>query len=165
VTSGRVYLPVTAASLRRARDMREFGPAPLQGHAVTPAVLAELPDASEEELEYAALTAAALDSLTLLTDDDRARRMVAAVDVTGWEVTSGDDADATAVVVPAEVPWRRLASVLVDAPDAEADVAAARLTRRQGADEAAAAAALSRCLDHDLGWYAVQELDQLLASW
>ena len=32
----RVYVPLTAAGLRRAQDEGEFGPAPLHGHAVTP---------------------------------------------------------------------------------------------------------------------------------
>lgn len=161
MTAGRVYLPMSAASLRRAREAGHFGPAPLRGHAVTPAVVEELPDATEEEREYSALTAAALDSLTLVADEDPQRRMVAAVDVAAWEPATSSEG-LTAVVVGDPVPLRRLASVLVDTLDAEADVAAAR---RAEMDSATAAELVERCLEHDLGWYAAQELDQLLDSW
>ncbi len=151
--SRRVYLPVTATGLRAARDRGAFGPAPLPGHAVTPAVAAELDD--DEEREYAALTAAGLAAVRLLTDDDPPLRLVAAVDVTDWEPVDHDDP--TAVRLPHEVPWRRLAAVLADAPDAAATVAGARSAASGPGD-----AALEACLDHELGWFATQEVDALL---
>ena len=152
MASERVYLPLTAGLLRRARLDGGFGDPPLRGHAVTPALTDELGATDQEESEYAAMTAAALASLTLLADDDPPRRMVAAVDVPVWE-PAGDTEDPTAVLVATPVPWRRLGAVLVDGAEAAADVAEAR---------AGATDALERCLDHDLGWFAVQEVDELL---
>ena len=149
----RVYLPLTPSLLRRAREQGGFGTPPLPGHAVTPALVDELGDAGshEEECEYAAMNAAGLESLTMLAPDDPPRRVVVAVDVPAWEPRTGDDV--SAVTVPTAVPWRRVAAVHVDGPPAEPDVLAAR---------DGTADALERCLDHDLGWYAVQEVDELL---
>ncbi len=154
--SERVYLPMTATRLRQARTQGSFGPAPLRGHAVTPAVATALDD--EEEREYAALTAAALAAVAHLTADDPPLRLVAAVDVSGWEADDTGD-DPSAVWLPHEVPWRRLAAVLADSPDAADSVALAR-AESDGEDEAA----LEACLDHELGWFAAQEVDALLVG-
>jgi hypothetical protein len=150
----RVYLPMTATALRAAQARGSFGPAPLRAHAVTPAVAEALED--DEEREYAALTAAALDAVALLRDGDPPFRLVAAVDVAGWEPEPGSD-DPTAVRLAHEVPWKRLAAVLADSPDAAPAVAHAAVTS-EGQDEAA----LEACLDHELGWFATQEVDGLL---
>ncbi len=154
MSGGRVYLPLTASLLHRAREARGFAELPLRGHAVTPALLEALGDGDQDEHEYAAMTAAAMASIALLGEEDPPRRMVAAVDVPAWE-PAGDPADPTVVLVPSPVRWRDLAAVHVDGPDAADDVAAAR----SGTDDA-----VDRCLDHDLGWYAVQEVDALLAD-
>jgi hypothetical protein len=155
----RVYLPLTAATLRRARDSGRFGPAPLRGHAVTPALVAALDGSDEEEQEHAAATAAALDALALLHPDDPPRRMVAAVDVPTVEPVADEDVAPSQVVVAHEVPLKRLAAVLADSPDAERDVADARAAVAAGGD---AAVAVERCLEHELGWYAAQEIGVLL---
>ena len=147
----RVYLPMTATRLRAAQQRGSFGPAPLRAHAVTPAVADALDD--EEEREYAALTAAALEAIALLADGDPPYRLVAAVDAGGWEPDAGDDP--TAVRLAHEVPWKRLAAVLADSPDAAPAVARAA---EQGD------AALEACLDHELGWFATQEVDELLSG-
>jgi hypothetical protein len=151
--SERVFLPLTATSLREARTRGSFGPAPLAGHAVTPAVAATLDD--DEEREYAALTAAALAAVGRLTPDEPQLRLVAAVDVRSWETVEGDDP--TAVRVPHDVPWKRLAAVLADSPDAADAVARARTADDDDT-------ALEACLDHELGWFAAQEVDSLLAG-
>jgi hypothetical protein len=155
----RVYLPLSRAALEAARATGRFGPAPLRGHAVTDEVRSELAGTDEEELEYAAMTAAALDSLLLLGPADPQRRMVAAVDVPAVEPAGGEAV--SEVQVTAEVPLKRLAAVLADAPDAAEAVSAARAALSAGED---ADEAVDRCLDHELGWYAVQELDDLLAG-
>jgi hypothetical protein len=158
----RFYLPLSPAMLRAARDRGGFGPAPLRGHAVTAALAgasAGTGGADDEDLEYAATTAAAVDALGLLTPDQPPCRMVAALDVPAVEPVPGA-AEPSAVTVAHEVPLRRLASVLADAAGAAADVAAARDAVRAG--DAAAEALVERCLEHELGWYAAQELDQLL---
>ncbi len=150
----RVYLPTTATRLREAQARGSFGPAPLRAHAVTPAVADALED--EEEREYAALTAAALEAVALLRDEDPPFRLVAAVDVGGWEADRNGD-DPTAVRLAHEVPWKRLAAVLADSPDAGPAVARAAVAGR-GPDDPA----LEACLDHELGWFATQEVDGLL---
>jgi hypothetical protein len=166
--SGRVYLPLTPDALRRARDEGRFGPAPLRGHAVTAALVAALDasgeGATDEESEYAALTAAAVDALSLLGPEDRPLRVVVAVDVAEWETgQGGDDEPVSLVTVSHEVPIRRLASVQADSPDASTDVAAARDAVAAGGDDAEAM--VETCLDRELGWYAAQEIDLLLDGW
>jgi hypothetical protein len=162
-TRVRVYLPLTPWSLKQARDEGGFGPAPLPGHAVTPALLEALgQDTEEEDAEYSAMTAAALESLRLLDPDEAPARVVAAVDVPAWEPRSGDATeDPSAVAVAFTVQLKRLAAVLVDAADAAADVAAAR-DALAGATGDDLPEVVERCLDHELGWYAAQELDELL---
>jgi hypothetical protein len=152
--SERVYLPMTATRLREAQERGSFGPAPLRAHAVTPAVAEALGD--DEEREYAALTAAALAAVPLLAADDPPLRLVAAVDVAAWERDDRDD-DPTAVQLTHEVPWKRLAAVLADSPEAAEAVLRARAAG-PGPDDPA----LEACLDHELGWFATQEVDALL---
>jgi hypothetical protein len=158
----RVYLPLTSSSLRRAREVGSFGPAPLPGHAVTPALLEALGGATDEEdAEYSAMTAAGLESLTLLGDDDAPARVVAAVDVASWEPRP-DQGDPSAVEVGFDVPLKRLAAVHVDGADAMAHVLAARESLRADAGLDELPEAVERCLDLELGWFAAQELDALL---
>lgn len=149
----RVYLPLTSSLLRRAREEGAFGPAPLAAQAVTPALEAVV-GGDQEECEYAAMTAASLESLRRLGPDDEPRRVVAAVDVPSWEPRGAEPGD---VLVREPVPWRRLAAVLVDGDEAVSDVATAR---GSGDDDL-----VERCLDHELGWFAAQEVDQLLAGY
>jgi hypothetical protein len=52
--------------------------------------------------------------------------------------------------------------VLADALDAEADVARARDAAASGASDADVL--LERCLTHELGWWATQEIGALLAE-
>ncbi len=157
--STRVYLPCTPRTLAAVVAAGGVGPAPLAAHAVTDAVREAL--AAGEEEEYAAATAAAQSSIGLLRHDELARRVVLAVDVpTIREVP--DTADPTVVEVGEPVPWRRVAAVLVDSADAEDAVGAALEALRQGSPDAARQA--ERCLDHELGWWAAQEVDALLTD-
>jgi hypothetical protein len=94
----------------------------------------------------------------LLTGEEPARRVVLAVDVP--RVSKVDSDDPTVVRVDETVPLRRIAAVLADALDAEADVARARDAAAAGAPEAEVL--LERCLAHELGWWAAQEIDALL---
>ena len=155
--SERVYVPLTPTLLRRAREEGGLDDLPLAAHAVTPELVSELGAADADEAEYLALTAAALESLSLLRPDEPPRRIVAAVDVPAWEPRPEGE-QPSAVSVPTRVPWRRLVAVHVDAEEASSDVAAAL-----GGEPDA----VERCLDHELGWYAVQEVDELLEhlSW
>ena len=159
----RVYVPSTLTLLRDIVLADGIGPAPFLAHAVTPELRRAYPDGGEEEWEYAASAAAARSALALLVEGDPARRVVVAVDVAG--VVPVDDDDPTLVTVDEVVPFRRIAAVLVDDEDAAADVSAAVAA---GPDaergDAEAAAVVERCLDHELGWYATQEIGGLVGS-
>jgi len=79
----RVYLPSTLPTLAAALAAGEIGPAPLTGYAVTPALREWYVGGDLEELEYAAMLAAARASLRLLALDPDAplRRVVLAVEL------------------------------------------------------------------------------------
>jgi hypothetical protein len=158
----RVYLPSSLRLLREALERGELGPAPLPGHAVTGTLSSALGTTDEEELEFAAMTAASLDSVRLLAGEDPPVRVVVAVDVTAVRETGGSDEDPSAVVVAHPVPLRRIAAAHVDSPDAAVAVSAARDT---APGDAAEEEALGRCLDHDLEWYAASELMELVDTW
>ena len=158
--STRVYVPSTLGRLRAVVTADGLGPAPFVGHAVTPAVREELADLGEEDWEYAASTAAAQSSLAMLHDDDPARRVVIAVDVPSARPAGTEDP--TVVEVDDVVPFRLVGAVLADAADAEDRVAAARDALVAG--DADADRLAERCLDHELGWWAAQEIGDLLAG-
>lgn len=158
--SVRVYVPCTMSRLQVIVTADGIGPAPFVAHAVTDAVREALPDGGEEDWEYAASSAASLSSVGLLGADEPARRVVVAVNVPS--VRSVEVEDPTVVEVVAAVPLRWVAAVLADTEDAERDVAAARAA--DAAESPDAARLLERCLDHELGWWAAQEVTGLLGS-
>src|SRR4051795_2006604 len=125
----RVYLPATTTVLERLLDQgRLEGPHTV--FTVTPQLRGfyELSD-SDEELEYAALLAAARASLRLIDVDPAAarRRVVVAADVADASVTPIEDegADAGAARTTADVRLADVASAHVDLAEAEQDVRAA----------------------------------------
>lgn len=158
MSSIRVYVPSSLHALRQIVAANELGPGPLSAHAVTSAVRDAYADGGEEEWEYAAASAAGLASVALLSGDEPARRVVVAVDVS--RVSQVDSEDPTAVRVDEAVAFRRIAAVLADAVDAEPDVARARDAVASAASDADAL--VERCLTHELGWWATQEIDALL---
>ena len=145
----RVYLPVGPALLRELHDTGRLAADPARtAYAVTPEVAAELGvGVEDEEAEYAVLVLAAHDALALV--GDVARRVVLVVE------TAATAREGAAVGVPHEVPLARVEAVQVDAADAEPAVRAAL----EG--DPAAASALD---DHDLGWFATQELGDVLTA-
>ena len=72
--------------------------------------------------------------------------------------------DRAAVRLSAAVPWSAVDSALVDDPSAADDVTAAlaALVAADAGDEDAAFT-VDAVEDHELGWYAVQELSALVA--
>ncbi|MCC3653610.1 hypothetical protein LIX60_19525 [Streptomyces sp. S07_1.15] len=166
----RVYVPTTLPGLAEARRAGELGPAPLDAYAVTPALREWYVSEDVEELEYAALSRAAQASLRLLAIDPRAprRRLVVAVDVPDGLVTADpdralDSAAVGEVRVRAAVPLTKAAAVHIDAEDAEPDVAAAAaaLGAADRGDEDARFT-VDGAEDHELLWYATQEIEHLL---
>ncbi|SNS48392.1 DUF6912 family protein [Actinomadura mexicana] len=167
----RVYLPSTLTLLAGVHAAREIAPAPLAAHAVTPALREWYAGGDQEELEYAAMSAAARTSLRLLAADPSVprRRVVLAAEVPDDQVswTRGDAAlgngDRALVQIAAPVPWKRIASGHVDDPDAVPDVAAAAqaLAAADAGDEDARFT-VDGAEGHELLWYATQELAHLL---
>jgi hypothetical protein len=99
----------------------------------------------------------------MIRDDEAARRVVVAVDVD--TVLPAQAEDPTVVEVGEAVPFRKVAAVLVDLPEAEGDVraAAGRFGDAESGD-ADAEALVEKALDHELAWYASQEIGDLLAE-
>ncbi|MEW2579684.1 DUF6912 family protein [Streptomyces syringium] len=166
----RVYVPLTLPGLAEAHKAGQLGPAPLDAYAVTPALREWYVSDDIEELEYAALSRAAQASLRRLAADPDAprRRVVVAVDVPeGAAVADPDRAlDESAlgeVRLAAAVPLAKAAAVHVDADDAETDVAAAAaaLGAADHGDEDARFT-VDGAEDHELMWFGVQELPNLL---
>ncbi len=161
----RIYLPTTSVRLARALSEGELGPAPLEGHAVTDRLRAALPDSDDDELEYVALVTAAQASLLLADADARPLRMVAVLEVRevtdGPDGPDGDDPSGVRLERPARTRWLAALHADLDDDAVRAAVASARLAYAEG-DEERADALAQECLDHEVGWYAVQEADQLV---
>jgi hypothetical protein len=175
----RVYLPSTLPALARALSSGEIGPVPVLAYAVTPALREWYAAGDLEELEYAAMTAAARASLRLLAgpgtdaDDTSAdvprRRVVLAAEVPDGVVAKqpGDavldaGADRALVWLTAPVPVAKIVSGHVDDLAAGEDVAAAvaALPAADAGDEDAQFN-VGAAEGHELMWYAAQELPDL----
>ena len=166
----RVYLPATTTTLRALLEEGRL-PGPQTAFAVTPGLrdfyaLSEA-DADTEELEYAALLAAARASLRLLDVDPFAarRRVVLAADVADGSVSPIDDPDTDrgAVRVEVDVELRHVASAHLDGKDAEDDVQAAVavvLEADLGSEDAQFV--VDQAEGHELAWYATQEIGPAL---
>ncbi|ADG87509.1 hypothetical protein TBS_24760 [Thermobispora bispora] len=164
----RVYLPCTLPALAEVLKAGELGPAPLTGYAVTPALIEWYASGDTEELEYVAMTEAARASLRLLAAAGPgvvARRVVIAAEVPEEAVAAGTDpAERGRVEVRKPVPLRKIASVHVDDPAAIPDIEAA-IAALPGADagDEDARFVVDGAEDHELMWYARQEIRDLLA--
>ncbi|MFD5267785.1 DUF6912 family protein [Streptomyces sp. NPDC058335] len=169
----RVYVPLTLPGLAEAHKTGELGPAgPLVAYAVTPALREWYVSEDIEELEYAALGRAALASLRLLAADPAAprRRVVVAVDVPDGAATADPDralepAALGEVRVSGPVRLAKAAAVHADADDAEADVtAAAEALPEADAGDDDAQFLVDGAEDHELLWFAPQEIAGLVGS-
>ncbi|MEU3148108.1 MULTISPECIES: hypothetical protein [unclassified Streptomyces] len=160
----RVYVPLTLSGLAEAYRTGELGAGPLPAYGVTPALREWYRSEDIEELEYAALGRAALASLRLLAADAGAprRRVVVAVDVPD-RAASADPAGPGELRVDGPVRLDRAAAVHVDAADAESDVtSAAQALPAADAGDADAQSAVDGAEDHELLWYATQEIPNLV---
>lgn len=159
----RVYLPLTLPALRHAHETGEAGAA--VAYAVTPELREWYGTENAEELEYAALEVAAQDSLRLLAADREAAglRVVLAADVPDGVVATAKDGEPGAVRIDGPVRMSHVAAVHIDAEDAEPDIraAAAALDEAARGDEEAASLA-DAAGDHELLWFATQEIPNLL---
>ncbi|WP_330458158.1 hypothetical protein OIB37_15380 [Streptomyces sp. NBC_00820] len=166
----RVYVPLTLPGLAEASKTGELGNGPFVAYGVTPALREWYVSDDIEELEYEALSRAALASLRLLAADSGAarRRVVIAVDVPDGAATADPDRGLDPrtlgeVTVAGTLRLAKAAAVHVDADDAEVDVAAAAqaLEAADGGDDDAQFL-VDETDDHELLWYATQEIPNLV---
>ena len=161
----RIYLPATLPALRELEKSGEHGPAPLTAFAVTPALREWYTDDDDEELEYAAFAEAARASLRLLDADPLAprRRVVLSADVPDADVRPRPELDRAVVRVAVPVALSTLAAVHVDGEAAADDVAAAASAiLAADLDDEDAQFAVDGAEGHELEWYGVQEIPDLL---
>jgi hypothetical protein len=161
----RVFIAATLPQLVELHRTGKLSPGDGSTFAVTPALREWYTDGDADELEYAALIEAARASLGMLTADPTAprRRAVVTADV--------DDAVPDAIHGRAGVqlaePVRieQVASLHVDAGDAEETVrAATEAYDAAGHGDEDAMIAVEEPEGFELLWYATQELPDLLHS-
>lgn len=159
----RVYLPSTLTAARTVLADRAV-PAGL-AFGVTPAFREWYAQSDTDEMEYAALLAAARACLRLLDADATAprRRVVFAADIDDATVRIRDDLDRGVVEVTAPVPLASVRAVHVDDTDAEAAIAAAAdavIESDLGGEDASFV--VDGAEGYELLWYATQELSDLV---
>lgn len=162
----RVYVPLTLSALPVVLAAGEIGPAPLTAYAVTPALRESYAEGDAEELEYVAMTHAALASLRLVAGDPSAarQRLVLAVDVPDGAVTTlaTDEKDRAAVHLTEVVPVAAVAAAHLDGVEAEpAVVAALEALPSADAGDEDARFVLDEVESHELLWYDSSELHLL----
>ncbi len=162
----RVYLPATLAMIGDLTSDEEFRPIGGTGFAVTPALREAYTSGDDEELGEVALREAARASLRLISAEpsgDEAlpsRRVVVVADA---DADARPDLDDAVVRVSGPIALGDIVAVHVDGAAAELAVAAA-VEAVDAADlgDEDAEITIGDVEDHDLGWYATQELPFLL---
>jgi hypothetical protein len=160
----RVYVPATLAMLQRLVADRSLHAVNATAFAVTPTLREAYAEGDEDELADVALRDAALASLRLLDDDDSGLPPRRAVVVANTEdVTARPDLDDAVVRLAGPVALDDVIAAYVDNADAEPAVRAA-IEAVDAADlgDEDAELLVGDAQDHDLAWYAPQELAFLL---
>jgi hypothetical protein len=161
----RVYVPATLAMLQRLVADHVLHAVNGTAFAVTPTLREAYAEGGDDELAEVALRDAALASLRLLgahePGDVPRRRAVLVADVDG--ATPRPDLDDAAVRLAGPVPFDQVVCAHIDNADAESAVAAA-IEAIDAADlgDEDAELVVGDAQDHDLAWYAPQELPFLL---
>lgn len=163
----RIYLPATLPMLQQLVADKQLQPLGGTAFALTPALRESYASGDTEELEYAAMREASRASLRLLAadldgeDKTAPRRVVISADVD--DVTLRPDLDHAVVKVTGQVNWRQIAAVHVDAGEAEDAVrGAAEVIDAADLGDEDAELALGDAEDHELAWFAPQEVPFLL---
>lgn len=164
----RVYIPATLPMVAILRETAELADSTVAVHAVTPALREWYVEGDEEELEYVAFSRAAQEALRLLHSDPAAprRRVVVSADVAPGAVTPFDqDLGTSAVRLAEPVPLSAVAAIHIDAKEAEPDVAgAADAVDAAAAGDPDAQFTVDSAEDHELLWYAPEEIDEVLKA-
>ncbi len=181
----RVYVPATVPMLRELVEQRELRAVSSTAFAVTPALREAYASGDDEELAEVAMGEAARAALRLIAAERDAvtealdagdepdaapaalpdapvyRRAVIAADVTGAKLRP--DLDDAVVRLSGPITYNQIASVHVDLADAEPAVAkAVDVIDAADLGDPDAEFVLGDAEDHQLAWYAAQELPFLL---
>jgi hypothetical protein len=163
----RVYVPATVPMLRELLAEQRLLAISGTAFAVTAGLREAYSSGDDEELSEVAMGEAARAALRLLAAGDPGgaaqlfRRAVIAADVEGAQ--ERPDLDDAVVRLAGPVTYRQVASVHVDLRDAEADVErAAAVIDAADLGDPDAEFVLGDAEDHQLAWYAAQELPFLL---
>ena len=161
----RVYVPATLAMLQQLVADRLLHARSGTAFAVTPTLREAYAEGDEEELADVALRDAALASLRLLAGEGMSdlppRRAVVVAEVDG--VTARPDLDDSVVRLPGPISYDDVIAAYVDNADAEPAVLPA-IEAVDAADlgDEDAEFVVGDAQDHDLAWYAPQELPFML---
>jgi hypothetical protein len=160
----RVFIPATLKMLQRLVADGELRPVNGTAFAVTPALREAYAEGDDDELAEVALRDAGLASLRLLGTDESGlprRRAVLVADVDDAQLRP--DLDDAVVRLTEPVPFDRVICAHVDNAAAE-DAVAAAIDAIDAADlgDEDAELTVGDAQDHDLAWYAPQELAFLL---
>lgn len=162
----RVYIPATLAMLQQLVAERSLRAVNGTAFAVTPTLREAYAEGDDDELAEVALRDAALASLRLMAADEGAatlppRRAVLVAEVEG--ATARPDLDDAVVRLTEPVDYADVIAAYVDNADAESAVKLA-VNAVDVADfgDEDAELTVGDAQDHDLAWYAPQELPFLL---
>ncbi|WP_191987912.1 DUF6912 family protein [Mycobacteroides salmoniphilum] len=162
----QVYIPVTLAMLRELVADGELWPVNGTAFAVTPALREAYSAGDEDELSEVAMREAALASLRLLANhdgDDELPARRAVLVATADDAKLRPDLDDAVVRLASAVPISAVVAAHVDLAQAEPDVVrAAEVIDAADLGDEDAELVVGDAQDHDLAWYATQELPFLL---
>ncbi|SDH56596.1 hypothetical protein SAMN05192558_11176 [Actinokineospora alba] len=163
----RVYVPATVAMLDELNSSGELVAVGNTAFSLTPALRESYATGGDEELEYAAMLDAARASLRLLNAElakdpkTAMRRAVVSADVDGALLRP--DLDYAVVKLAGPIPMKVIAAIHLDTEDAQDAVrAAAAVVDAADLGDPDAEFTLGDAEDHELAWYAPQELPFLL---
>jgi hypothetical protein len=167
----QIYIPATLAMLQQLVADGSLSPVNGTAFAVTPRLREAYAEGDDDELADVALREAALASLRLLAsaaggadlsgEQSPLRRVVLVADV--GDVTFRPDLDDAVVRIGAPVAIDDVVAAFVDIAAAEAHVAAAiAVVDEADLGDEDAELVVGDAQDHDLAWYAVQELPFLI---
>ncbi|OBK52213.1 hypothetical protein [Mycobacterium sp. 1081908.1] len=165
----QVYIPATLEMLQRLVADGSVWPVNGTAFAVTPTLREAYAEGDDDELADVALREAALASLRLLAAQDAGgagtglppRRAVLAAEVA--DAKYRPDLDDAVVRLGAPVTMDRVVAAYVDNAAAEPDVTRAiEIIDAADLGDEDAELIVGDALDHDLAWYATQELPFLL---
>lgn len=167
----RVYIPATLTMLARLVGDGSVWAVGGTAFAVTPSLREAYIHGDDDELAEVALGEAALASLRLLgpvsadpaSDDLPVRRAVLVADANDAGISARPELDDAVVRLTEPIALSDVVAVYVDTAAAEpAVVAAVAVIDRADLGDQDAELTVGDAQDHDLAWYAVQELPFLL---